>query len=292
MKKITLLFFLIGMTGFTQIKGNKNIETRTFSAIGLTDIEMGLYAKVEIDQSSDETISITADSNLFNLIDTEVVDGTLKLVQKDWIKPSQNIIIKIGMPHMKRIQLDVHETLLVKNIKKDNISFMALNGTIVAKGNTNSVGIGAENGTVDATELQAKSAFLNIWGAGKAMVNVSDVLESNLSNDARIEVIGAPKVLKGDSKRAIAKSRKPKNVALKWISFKIKNNSSNRNQFAVVGPKADGSTFGYGFPMMPFTSKKERWTTGTKVYKVNKIGLRKLLVVIKAEDEGKTVQLF
>ena len=44
--------------------------------------------------------------------------------------------------------------------------------------------------------------------------------------------------------------------------------------------------------MMPGISKKERWTVGTKVYKVNKIGLRKLLVKIKAEDAGKTVKLF
>ncbi len=60
----------------------------------------------------------------------------------------------------------------------------------------------------------------------------------------------------------------------------------------MVGPKKNGGRFSYGFPMMPGFSKKERWTTGTKVYKVNKIGIRKLLVTIKSEDEGKTVKLF
>ncbi len=292
MKQITLVLLLVGITGIAQIKGNKNIETRTFSVVGLTDLEMGLYAKVEIDQAATEEISITTDSNLFNLIDYEVVDGTLKLSQKGWIQPSQDLIIKIGMPNMKRIQLDVHETMLLKNIEKEHISLMALNGTIVASGHVKSVGIGAENGTIDASKLNAKDAFLNIWGSGKAVVNASNLIESTLSSDARLEIIGTPKVLKGDTKKAIAKLSKQPTKPLKWVRFKIKNNSTNRNQFAVIGPKSDGSRFGYGFPMMPFATKKERWTTGTKIYKVNKVGLKSLLVTIKAEDEGKTVKLF
>ena len=44
--------------------------------------------------------------------------------------------------------------------------------------------------------------------------------------------------------------------------------------------------------MMPFSTRKENWSVGTKVYKVNKLGLRKLLVKIKPEDAGKTVKLF
>ena len=77
-----------------------------------------------------------------------------------------------------------------------------------------------------------------------------------------------------------------------WIPFKIKNNSWNRNNFLVIGPKKDGSSFSYGFPMMPGTTRKENWSVGSKVYKVNRLGLRKLLVEIKEEDKDKTVKLF
>ena len=68
--------------------------------------------------------------------------------------------------------------------------------------------------------------------------------------------------------------------------------SESRTHFVVKGPKVDGSYFGYGFPMMPGATKKERWTVGTKVYRINRLGLRKLLVEIKAEDEGQVVKLF
>lgn len=77
-----------------------------------------------------------------------------------------------------------------------------------------------------------------------------------------------------------------------FIKFKIKNNSFNRNHFVVIGPKSNGKMFSYGFPMMPQAERKENWTTGTKVYKVNKLGLRKLLIIIKPEDENKTIKLF
>ena len=292
MKKITLLLLLVGITGIAQIKGSKQIETRTFPANKLTDLEMGLYAKVEIDQAAKEGITITTDSNLFSLIDTEVIDGKLKLAQTQWIQPSQKISIKIGMPNIERVQVNVHETVVLKNIQKSNISLMALNGNIVATGQVNSVGIGAENGTIDARKLSANEVYLNIWGGGKAVVNATELLESTLSDDARVEVIGSPKKVKGDIKKIIANTVKAKEEPIKWIRFKIKNNSANRNHFAVVGTKQNGSSFGYGFPMMPLATRKENWTVGTKVYKVNKFGLKKLLVTIKADDEGKTVKLF
>jgi len=79
---------------------------------------------------------------------------------------------------------------------------------------------------------------------------------------------------------------------VRYIKFKIKNNSFNRNHFYVVGPKPNGGKFSYGFPMMPGQIRKETWTTGTKIYKTTKLGLRKLLVTIKADDENQVVKLF
>jgi len=77
-----------------------------------------------------------------------------------------------------------------------------------------------------------------------------------------------------------------------YITVKIKNNSWNRQSLEVKGPKKDGSYFGYGFPMMAGSTKKERWTVGTKVYKKTALGSRKLLLTIQKEDANKTVKLF
>ncbi len=98
--------------------------------------------------------------------------------------------------------------------------------------------------------------------------------------------------MKSDAKAIESEDNIAKNTAIKYINFKIKNNSLTRNHFIVRGPKPDGSEFGYGFPMMPQTIRKENWTTGTKVFRVGPLGKQTLLITIKEGDENKTVNLF
>lgn len=292
MKKITVLLLLVGLTGIAQVKGNKHIETRTISVIGLTDLEMGLYAKVTVDAFAKADMTITTDSNLLDRIDVDIVDGTMKLSQKEWIQPSQPILITIGAPQLKRLQLGVHETVVLKNVLRKELSLMAIHGTIVVDGTVEELGLGAEQGIIDAKALIAQKVYLNIWGKGKAIVHAEELLDSKLSQDARLELVRQPQMMKGDSNSIVMGNKPLTNGMGIYINIKIKNNSWNRNHFAVKGPKSDGSSFGYGFPMMPGAVKKERWTIGTKIYKVNKIGLKKLLLEITAEDEGKVVSLF
>lgn len=292
MKKITFMLLLAGLTGMAQVKGNKKMETRTISVVGLTDLEMGLYAKVTIDAFAKAEMTITTDSNLLDLLDVDITDGTMRLSQMEWIQPSRPIVITLGAPQLKRLQVDVHESVILKNISRQNLSLMAINGTIVVDGTVEELGVGAERGIIDAKGLTAQKVYLNIWGSGKAIIKAEDLLESQLSEDARLELIGQPQEIKGDVQPNVVRNEAMADGKGVYINLKIKNNSWNRNHFSVKGPKPDGSMFGYGFPMMPGAIKKERWTVGTKIYKVNTIGLKKLLVEITAEDEGKVVRLF
>ncbi len=292
MKKITLLLLLVGINGLAQIKGNTHIETRIFNLEKLTAIEISLYADIVIDASSEEKMSITSDSNLFDLIDTEVVAGKLKLSQKKWIQASERIKIRIGAPNVQSVEQGTNEVLRIINLDSDNLSITALNGRIVISGKSNALGIGVENGTVDANKVMAKEVYLNIWGHGKAIVHVTEFLEAKLSDEARLKLIAQPKRIKGNIDKALAYNNLTSKHEVRYIDLKIRNNSFNRNNFFVVGPKPDGRNFSYGFPMMPGKIRKEKWTTGTKIYKVNRIGLRKLLVTITNKDEDKVVKLF
>ena len=297
MKKITLMLFLIGMIGFAQTKGNRNIETRTFNIKNVENIKINFYAKVTIDQSATEGMTITTDSNLFDLIDKEMVGNTLHLDQKKWISPSKDAIIIIGAPNLKKVETGTHDVTKIINVNNDYLSIMAPIGTLIIQGKTKELRLGAELAKIDASNLVADNAFVNIWSWGAAKVNVVNSLNGKVSNSGKLIYVNTPKRINVKATKegrvvSIDALDEIKNPEATYISFKIKNNSTNRNHFAVVGPKPDGSKFGYGFPMMPFSTKKERWTIGTKVYKVSKIGLRKLVVTIKPEDEGKVIKLF
>lgn len=292
MKKFIIIIVLITSSITAQIKGNKNIETRTFTLENVRDIKINLYAKITIDYAAKEVMTITADSNLFEHIDTEVLEGKLHLNQLKWIQPSSNIIIKIGAPNLQRVEKGTHETLKIVNLDSDYLNLMSPIGKIVASGKVNQLNLGIENGQIDASELISENVRANIWGYGKAIVYAKNEVYSIIKNDGRLVLANNRKSLKGDTKKAIKNTVKNENVEISWIRFKIKNNSLNRHNFFVVGPKADGSKFSYGFPMMPQTTRKENWSVGTKIYKVNKLGLRRLVRTITPDDKGEIVKLF
>ncbi|WP_299114204.1 DUF2807 domain-containing protein [uncultured Winogradskyella sp.] len=297
MKKITLLLLFVGLTGIAQIKGNKDIDTKEFNIDGLIEVKINFYAKITIDQASEEKMSITTDSNLFDLINTEVVEGVLHLNQKEWISPSQDAIIYIGAPNIKRVVSGTHDITKIININNDQLRVNAPIGKIFIEGKTKELRIGSELSTVDASKIEAENVYVNLWSWGNVTVNAKDLLWADVSNDGKLYYLSKPNKLqikkdKGGQIRSLDEKDNIKNSDAVFINFKIKNNSKNRNQFYVVGPKPDGSKFSYGFPMMPNAKRKEYWSVGTKIYKVNGLGFRKLLVTIKQDDKNKVIDLF
>jgi len=297
MKKITLLLVLIGCSALAQTKGNKKITTRTFPLENVQKIKINFYAQVTIDQSAPEGMTITTDENLFDFIDTEVVENTLNLDQKKWIEPSQKAIITIGAPNLRHVETGTHDVTKIIHIDNEYLQLTSPVGTIILEGKTKELRLGIELANVDASKLIAEDAFVNIWSWGKAKVHVTNTLDAKVSNSGELLYVNSPKEIKKETSEngrivSLAEKKNIKNPDAEWIRFKIKNNNFNRNQFLVIGPKKDGTKFSYGFPMMPNTVRKENWTVGTKIYKVNNLGIKKLLVTITKEDENTTVELF
>ncbi len=297
MKKLSILLLLVTNFAFGQVKGNKTIVTKSYEVSTIQDIKINLYAKITIDQSAEESLTITADENLLDLIDREIVDGQLHLNQKEWISPSQSIIITIGAPNLRRVETGTQDLTKIVNLNNDYLQIMAPIGNVVVEGKTKELRIGAELAKVNALKTEAEKVFVNLWSWGNVKVNPTKSLWAEVSNDGKLFYESKPESFKVTEKKGgqvlgIAEQDNIKNPDAVFIKFRIKNNSTNRNNFYVVGPKPDGSKFSYGFPMMPNAKRKENWSVGTKVYKVNSLGFRKLLITIKKEDEGTIVELF
>ncbi|WP_299253267.1 DUF2807 domain-containing protein [uncultured Aquimarina sp.] len=292
-KYISLLLLLVSLTTISQIKGNKEIVTKTFDVANIQNIKINFYAHVIIDQSKEESLTITMDANLFDYLDKEIVNETLHLDQKEWIQPSENAKIIIGAPNIRKVESGTHDITRIINLNNNYIEVLAPIGKMFMDGKTKELRIAAELATIDASSLIAENARVDIWSNGFVKVYVTNELNTKISKDAKLKIMNTPKKINGDAKKMIVHNKKKtKEDSVKYIKFKIKNNSLTRNQFFVIGSKPDGSKFSYGFPMMPQAIRKENWTTGTKVFKVSILGKRKLLTIIKEEDENKTVTLF
>jgi len=147
---------------------------------------MNLYAEVIVDCQTKESLSITADENLQDLIDTEVLDGHLKLTQKEWISSSQKIIIRIGAPQLKRIESSVHETILVKNLNRDEFQARALIGKLILEGKVDELSLGVEIGQIDAKAVEAPYVNVNLWSHGLIEPANPNRIEGIVEKDGRI----------------------------------------------------------------------------------------------------------
>ncbi|MDT0605826.1 GIN domain-containing protein [Croceitalea rosinachiae] len=281
-----IAILLISSLGIAQVKGDKNITTKTFELEKIQGLKIDIYAKVIVDDKADNKITIKADDNLINLIDRNVENGILHLNQLEWIQASQKIEIEIGAPDLTMIETGTHDNTILKNFSNEKLKIIAPIGNLKTSGTTDNLIIEAKKGIVDASQLIAKNASITITGSSKTIINVVNEVKQTLSDKARLEFVNKPTSVIGDS---VEKSTQP-NQAIKWI--RIKNNSWNRKNLVVVGPKNDGSQFSYGFAMMPGTTKKERWTVGSKVYKEGKLGSRELLVIVTEENENQLIKLF
>lgn len=259
-------------------------------------IKVNIYADIIIDNSADAALTITADENIIDYVDTEIVDGVINLSQLKWIESNTRMIIKIGAPDLKRLVHDTHDTTKIINLNNESLRVNANIGKVFIDGKTDELRLGAESGKIDALKTKANKVYVNLWDSGIIKINPIEYLWAKVSNDGKLLYQQLPVENDISTKSGgIAiniNEYKPSNKKLQYITFKIKNNSSNRNNFVVKGPRNDGGKFGYGFPMMPNANRKENWPIGTKIYKENKLGMRKLLVTIKAEDEGTIVNLF
>lgn len=287
---ITVLIVFLAISTNGQIVGNKEIVSKTFSLEEVYRISIQMYAKVYIDMDQEAGITITGESNLIDLIRRKERRGVLLLDQKKWIEPTQELIIKIGAPGLRELEMGTHDKTVVTNIRGDIFKVEAPIGEVVLKGEVDQLRIKAKMGRVDASELTSETAIVKIKSDGEAIVNASGFVECDLDEDSRFVNVNTT------SKTSDCENHNPQDRvmdnSIKYINLKIKNNSLGRKHFAVVGPKPDGRKFSYGFPLMPLQSKKERWTVGTKIYRENSKGKRTLLVTLTAEDENETVKLF
>ncbi len=295
--QIGIFLLALSFNVSAQIKGNKQIVTQTFEINDIKSITINLYADIEIDCAAEEKLVITTDENIMDLISIYIEDGKLEFSQKEWIRPSQEIKIRIGAPALARVEQSTHETVVVKNINRSQFNAMALIGEIKLQGEVDHLSASGETGEVDARNLSAKTVNVNLWSYGKIKLASPILVEGIVKSDGMVLLesdVTEVKVNRKDGGNVMKYSDLEEKLANapRFIEFKIKNNSSERIQCYVIGPKPDGKRFSYGFPMNPGQVRKKNWTTGSKVYKKSALGTKKLLVEIKNGDEGELVSLF
>lgn len=249
---------------FSQIRGDGNWIEKSYDVSGLTSIDIQFNAQIILDYNVEEKMKIEIDANVISLIGIEFENGELTLDQIKWIEPSMQPKITIGCPGLESVFQGTHSTTIIKNVAVSTLTLAGNVGKIIAEG------------SVDKAVINSTGTKMNLQNLETGSITMDNEDDDTISLNT----------IKSETK-----ALKPINK-VKSVSFKIKNNSFNRNQFYVKGPNNRGGKFSYGFAMMPYFNKSEKWTIGTEVYLVKKLGKDKLLLVVNEDIEGETVRLF
>lgn len=283
MRNLIMFALLLFTTGLeAQIIGNGNMVTKDIPVKSFKSIDIGLYAEYEIDMDKEPSLSITIDENLIQYVDKEVRNGILHVDQLEWIQSKMPVYIKIGGKGITKLKQTSHSKTNLRNIDQPSLTIDAEVGNIILDGRVRELMVKVNTATVNAEDLSAETANLTFESWGTIRTNVSGDVKVKNEENGKLFLNG----------KTVGKQQESYDEPVRFIEFVLKNNSGNRHQFYVVGPKPDGSSFSYGFPMMPNQKRDKNWTNGTKVYKVNNLGMRKLVKTISLEDEGKTVDIF
>lgn len=181
------------------LKGSGNLKTETRPVASFTAISVSAAASLEIEQTGQESLSLTADDNLLPLFTSEVRDGTLFL----GVTEGQRVTWTGKEPHFKVTvselrKLKVSGAASVKATKLDSNSLtISLSGAADANidGRANNLSISVSGaGTLNAVDLVAKRATVIVSGAGDVTVNASDELDARVSGAGTIWYVGSPKL--------------------------------------------------------------------------------------------------
>ncbi|NRB46684.1 MAG: DUF2807 domain-containing protein [Saprospiraceae bacterium] len=291
MKNVLFLLLLLSFQVQAQIKGNGNIVTKSFPIEQVKQLEINLNARIILDFKADDQISITVDENLIDQIDFRVSQGYMNLQQKEWIEPSNSLRVSIGAAGLRKLINDAHSSTSLLHMQMDDFHLIADIGTIDLQGRVSHLVIDNKSAKIEALDFEASYAEVKIRSWGSVFLNVSDTLNTSIGDKGRLKIIGTPKVLMGNAEAILANTNKQIRTDTRYINLRIKNNSWTRKSFVVVGPKKDGTSFSYGFSLMPGATRSERWTIGSEVFRVRN-GQQQLLAKIEAKDENQLVKLF
>jgi len=280
-----------------QVNGNGKIITKTMNFEEFTEVDLNFVANVVITCQAENSFEITADENVLPFIGLNVNNNQLKITQDKWIQPSKKVEIKIGMKNLNRLNTSGYSSVIVNDLNEKELRVMPLVGKIILDGKVETLRAGTEVGEIDATNLTTDKIFANVWNRGVLKINTTNTLHADVQKNGKIVYKTEPtkikKKVRSDGQIISEKGKKEQKTAkseLVYVKFNLKNNTALRKHFYVKGPNAH--PFSYGFPINPLTKRAENWPVGTKVYGVNKVGIRTILYEVKASDEGKVVELF
>lgn len=217
---VLALAVLVALAGCVQGSGNVVTETRDVS--GFQEVELKGIGRLEITQGKTTELTVTADDNLMQYIDTEVEGDTLVIWVRNknlpffTVNPSETIVYELTVPTLERASLSGSGDIVVDGLETDELTVeisgsgdleatdlladsftYRLSGsgraTLAGKVERQDVEISG-SGRLEAEDLRSAEASIEISGSGRAVLWVTDQLDVQISGSGDVQYYGSPEV--------------------------------------------------------------------------------------------------
>ena len=183
----------------TKIEGSGVIKTEVrpverFTSIVLTDVDSSLLI---IEQTGEESLTVTAEENLLAMFTSEVKDGVLYLTFKKGNSfHGKRPTYKVTVKELRHIHVQGGAVIEARKLESEKLSILVEGGAAGnLSGRVDDLTIEIQGaGWISAGELKARRAKVSVEGAGQVTVNASDELDADVSGAGIIWYIGAPKL--------------------------------------------------------------------------------------------------
>lgn len=208
---------LLAGVACTLQQGSGTVTTESRDVQGFDRVQFEGFGTFLINQGERESLEIEAEDNIVPQIRTKVEDQTLKIdFRTNSMNPTKPIIFRLTVKDLKALdfsgaanvqasnlnaqQLELTssgaETVNIDGLRSDELKTMVSGaGKVNVAGNVTVQEIRLTGaGEYRAGDLQSKSADVDVTGAGKATVRVSDELNVNISGAGSVDYYGNPRV--------------------------------------------------------------------------------------------------
>jgi hypothetical protein len=178
--------------------GSGNLKTEARPVEKFTAISLSTVGSLEIEQTGQESLELTADDNLLSLFTSEVRNGTLYLSSAEgefWSGKGPHF--KVTVRELRKLTTSGVGSVKATSLDSESLSVSmsgAGSGRIAGRSDSLSVSVSG-TGNLDATDLKAKRAKVVVSGVGNVTVNASDELNAKVSGTGTIWYIGSPSKL-------------------------------------------------------------------------------------------------
>ena len=177
--------------------GSGIIESETRTLDDFQNIDIAGVIKVNISFGTTQSVTVTADDNIINKVNTEVTQNTLFIDLDKGDYHDITVIINVVIPQLNKLTNSGVTTSTVSNF--DNIDILEVNnsgvGSLDLDGSARKLILHSSGvGTLNGFSFVVDTCQINHSGVGNVRITVNDLLSGTLSGVGNIYCKGDPKI--------------------------------------------------------------------------------------------------